>query len=82
MSRFGGAAFLFSMSAWLSVILVFVAYRIAFKEALPSAQQTKFVRFPATASNVAIRLVVLPAKATKTVGRAVVSRRHDHHDQR
>ena len=68
------------MSAAFSVIFAFVAYRIAFKEALPSERQTKFVPFPARASNMAIRLVVLPVKATKTVGRSVVSRRHEHHD--
>jgi MFS family permease len=85
MSWFGDDAFFFSMSAWFSVILVFVAYRIAFRDALPSERQTQFVPFPARASNVAIRLVVVPVKATnvaKVVGRSVVSRRHEHHDQR
>ena len=83
MSWFGDDALFFTMTAWFSVILAFVAYRIAFKEALPSERQTKFVPFPARASNMAIRLVVRPVKATKTVGRSVVSRHHDrndHHD--
>jgi MFS family permease len=83
MSWFGDDALFFTMTAWFSVILAFVAYRIAFKEPLPSERQTKFVPFPARASNMAIRLVVRPVKATKTVGRSVVSRHHDrndHHD--
>ena len=81
MSWFGDDAFFFTMSGWFLVIIVFAAYRIAFNDALPRERQTKFVPFPARASNVAIRLVNLPVKATKIVGRSVVSRRHEHEDR-
>ncbi|NND76065.1 MAG: MFS transporter [Ilumatobacter sp.] len=77
MSRFGSAWFFWMMASFFGVIAVYLGYRLASKVAMPQDQQHPFVPFPARATNVAIRLISAPVKATKSVGRTVVTRKHE-----
>ena len=82
MSEFGSAWFFWVMAGFFGVIVVFVGSRMALKPPLPTDQQRPFVPFPARATDMAIRLISLPVKATRTVSRSVVSRRHEHSPRR
>ncbi len=77
MSRFGSGWFFWTMAVFFGVIATYVGYRLVSKDAMPQEDQHPFVPFPARATNVAIRLISAPVKATKVVGRTVVSRRHE-----
>lgn len=80
MSSLGADWFFWSMAAAFSTIVVYLGWRILFKEALPVERQREFVPFPARAGAAAIGLVVKPVrKATRiATGRTVTSRRHEH----
>lgn len=82
MSAFGAAWFFWTMAIAFMVIVLYLAWRIAVKEALPLERQGEFVPFPARAGALALGLVVKPVKkATKiAAGRHVTSRRHAHTD--
>jgi MFS family permease len=75
MSRFGSAWFFWSMAGFFGVVVVYLTYRIAFKEAMPQERQRAFVPFPARATMLAFQLIAQPVKTTKRVGRVVVARR-------
>ena len=77
MSRLGHVWFFWTMAGCFGVIVAYVGYRVAVKDAMPQDQQHPFVPFPARATDVAIRLVALPLRATKKVSRSVVTRRHE-----
>ena len=82
MSLFGPAWFYWSLAIALSVVILYVGYRLVAKDALPMDRQKSFVPFPARAGSMAIGLVVKPVrKATRmAAGRTVTSRRHLHGD--
>ena len=75
MSWFGEVWFFWSMAGFFGVIVVYLTYRIAFKEAMDLDRQRDFVPFPARASSFALQLIAQPVKATKRVGKVVVARR-------
>lgn len=77
-TAFGPRWFFWSMTVAFGVIVVYVGWRLVFKEAMPRDRQKQFVPFPARAGAFAIDLVVKPVrKATRiTAGRNVTSRRH------
>jgi MFS family permease len=77
MSRIAPVWFFWTMASYFGVIVVYVGYRLVAKDAMPQDQQHAFVPFPARATDAAIRLIVAPVKATRGVGRSVVSRRHE-----
>lgn len=74
MSWFGDVWFFWSMAAFFGVIVAYLTYRIAFKEAMEVERQRDFVPFPARASSFAFQLIAQPVKATKRVGKVVVAR--------
>jgi MFS family permease len=66
MAYFGPGWFFWSIATSFGVIVAFVAYRLAFKDALPQERQKSFVPFPARAGALALDLVIEPVrKATK-----------------
>ena len=71
MAWIGPTLFYWTMGAFFSVIVAFISYRIAFREALPESSEGPYIPFPARATSVAFKLVAAPAKAGKTVGRLV-----------
>jgi MFS family permease len=82
MSVFGPKWFFLSITVSFGVIVGYVAWRLAFKEALPQDRQQRFVPFPARAGAFALGLVVKPVrKATRrATGRGATSRRHPPDD--
>ncbi len=82
MTVFGPRWFFWCITVAFGVIVGYVGWRLAFKEAMPRDRQKKFVPFPARAGSFAVALVVKPVrKATRiATGRTVTSRRHLHGD--
>ena len=78
MSAIDPALFYWAMGSFFSVIVAFIGYRIAFRAAIPKENEGPYVPFPARATTVEFRMVRVPAKVTKRVGRSVASRRHEH----
>jgi MFS family permease len=78
MSWIDPTLFFWTMGAYFSVIVGFISYRILFREALPKEREQPYVPFPARATSVAFRLVTVPGRVTKRVGRTVATRRHPH----
>lgn len=72
MSEFGPTWFFWTMTVAFSCVVAYVAWRIAFKDALPMERQRRFVPFPARAGATAIALV-RPRKAARST-RADVKR--------
>jgi MFS family permease len=83
--------FFWTIGAFFSVTVAFIAYRVVFRDALPRESERPYVPFPARATSVAFKLVAAPVKAAQvtkrvgqtvgiTVGRSVSTRRHEHRD--
>ena len=78
MAWLGSALFYWTTGGFFSVVVVFISYRILFREALPKERERRFVPFPARATSVAFKLVSAPKRVTKRVGTNVATRRHEH----
>lgn len=78
MSWLGSQWFFWTMSIAFGVVVVYLVFRISFREALPKERQRDFIPFPARAGALAINIVVKPVrKATRVAsGRHITSRRH------
>lgn len=78
LSVFGAAWFFATMAVSFGVIVVYVGWRLAFKDAMPMDRQKEFVPFPARAGAVAFGLVVKPVRKVTRIaaGKNVTSRRH------
>jgi len=80
MSAFGASWFFWSLAISFSVVVVYVAYRLIVKDAMPVERQKAFVPFPARAGYLAAAIVTKPVrKVTKiATGKHVGSRKHPH----
>ena len=78
MSSITPTMFYWMLGFYYSVIVAFILYRILFREALPKERERPYVPFPARATSVAFKLVIVPQRVTKRVGRNVATRRHEH----
>lgn len=78
MSAFGPRWFFWTLASVFMVIVVYLGWRLAVKEALPMERQGDFVPFPARAGALALGLVAKPVRQAKKMatGRHVASRRH------
>lgn len=78
MSRFSPVLMFWTLGAFFSVIVVFISYRILFREPIPVEDEGPYVPFPARATSVAFKLARTPSRMTRHVGRKIASRRHVH----
>ena len=65
MGSMGPTAFFWALVVSHGVIVAYVGYRIVSADALPMERQGKFVAFPARSTEMAIRLVARPLKASR-----------------
>ncbi len=79
MSIFDPSWFFWCITAAFGVVAGHVAWRLAFRDAMPRERQKRFVPFPARASHLAVTMMVKPVrKATRTAaGKHVTKQRHD-----
>ena len=69
MSAFGPASFFWCIAGAFGVVVAFVAWRLAFKDAMPQERQKRFVPFPARAGYLAMTMMIEPVrKATRIAG--------------
>ncbi|BAN03977.1 MFS transporter [Ilumatobacter coccineus] len=82
MSAFGPQWFFWSLGSVFMVLVVYLAWRLLAKSALPMERQGAFVPFPSRAGALAFGLITAPMRqVTKlAAGRHVTSRRHPHLD--
>ncbi|MEP1122933.1 MAG: MFS transporter [Ilumatobacter sp.] len=65
-SGFGSQWFFWALSVVLGVIVVYVGFRIVFRETKPLERQREFIPFPARAGAMAINLVINPVRRAAT----------------
>jgi MFS family permease len=77
MSIFGPSSFFWCITAAFGVIVGYVSWRLAFKDAMPRERQKTFVPFPARAGYLAMAMAAKPVrKSTRTTtGKPVPTRR-------
>ena len=78
MSWFTPTLFYWMLGAYFSVIVLFIWYRILFREPLPKERERPYAPFPARATSMAFKLATAPQRVTKRVGKNVATRRHEH----
>lgn len=86
MSLRGPTWFFWCITVAFGAVAGYVAWRLAFKDAMPREHQKQFVPFPARAGYLAINIVVQPVRKVTRIaaGKHVTSRRHvatdiEHH---
>lgn len=68
MSAFGPSLFFWCIAGAFAVVVGYVAWRLAFKDAMPQERQKKFLPVPARAGFLSIAMMVKPARRTTRFG--------------
>ena len=68
MSAFGPSLFFWCIAGAFAVVVGYVAWRLAFKDAMPQERQKKFLSVPARAGFLSIAMMVKPARRTTRFG--------------
>lgn len=77
MSVFGPSWFFWCITMAFAVVVGYVAWRLAFREAMPQERQKKFIPFPARAGYLAMAMMTKPVRRTTwtIAGKHITTRR-------